>query len=397
MRQPLISPLSFLFGTITSCAAHWPLLGSIRPAATSSCTHFVAASVSAGDTRLSRCFTGTTSSPISTMLNFVAAAVCSAVLTGSSSTNTLRWRCSTSRSLALSAAISSKSFTGSIPARRWLARCRPNSIVCCAKDSRADSGSMPESLWRYTADSLATCGLVATVRCTSAVCTMICPTTGRAAAAGLLVCCATGVLGCTVGLRGLVGCRATGCPFSRSHVTPGVMVRPVARCQLRPTITSLLSSSITSAVQAATLPCTAICFSCTSCVDCTVRSSASVIVTGCVSGDMASRVVCSQLRRTKQHDAPVSTSMSSHHTPSSCPRATIVLARAALSVLGTLDAMPRCSVRGASSPISGGSSCTSSAYAFVSGICVGCSRTLVLLLRSSARRCAVPWVCGWRG
>ena len=90
MRQPLTTPFSSRFATMTSCAAHSLSLGSMRPAATSSRTHCVAASISAGDMRRSRCFTGRTSSPTSTMLNCFDAAICSGVFTGSVSVNT--WR-----------------------------------------------------------------------------------------------------------------------------------------------------------------------------------------------------------------------------------------------------------------------------------------------------------------
>ena len=90
MRQPLTSPFSLRFATITSCAAHSLVLGSMRPAATSSFTHWVAASISAADSRRCRCFTGRTSSPTSTMLNCFASAICWAVFTGNTSVNT-RW------------------------------------------------------------------------------------------------------------------------------------------------------------------------------------------------------------------------------------------------------------------------------------------------------------------
>ena len=130
---------------------------------------------------------------------------------------------------------------------------------------------------------------------------------------------------------------------------------PVLQC------TSLLSSSITSSEHAARLPCTHRLPTSTSCVATVVLLSASVTVTCCPSGTLFSFIRSALLRRTKQHEAPVSISMSTHLAPSICPRATIVLLRptAALSTLSSC-----CTV----APFAAcGASATSAAGLLVSG------------------------------
>ena len=102
---------------------------------------------------------------------------------------------------------------------------------------------------------------------------------------------------------------------------------------------SLLSSSITNSEHDARLPCTHILATRTSCVATVVRLSASVTVTRSVNGTSCSFIRSATLRRTKQHEAPVSISMSTHLAPSTCPRATIVLL---LPRLGSA-APPKCS------------------------------------------------------
>ena len=104
-------------------------------------------------------------------------------------------------------------------------------------------------------------------------------------------------------------------------------------------------------------------FSCTSCVDTAVRRSASVTVTRSFSGNRGSFTDCTQLRRTKLHDAPVSISMSSHHTPSSCPRVTIVLFRSLPLLVLPLDALTSCT----------SSSGSRAAYRLDCGSCADCA------------------------
>ena len=117
----------------------------------------------------------------------------------------------------------------------------------------------------------------------------------------------------------------TGCPFSRSYGAAAVICMRTARSQLRPAMTSLLSSSSASSLHCPALPCTRMLATRTSCVAAAWLRSARVTLTGSLSGTSCSLTRSAQPRRTKQHEAPVSIRMSTHCAPSSCPRATIVL------------------------------------------------------------------------